>query len=336
MGVPVLGICYGEQTMCQQLGGNVTGNHNREFGRAFIDVKESCLLFDGMLAPGDREQVWMSHGDWIDAIPAGFKVVATSDSAPYAAIADDNRRFYGVQFHPEVAHTPRGAQLLRNFTHRIAGCRGDWTMAAFKAEAIAQIRAQVGKGKVICGLSGGVDSSVAAMLLHQAIGDQLVCIFVDTGLLRGDEAVDVVATFRDHFNVPLVHADAAALFLERLAGVTDPEAKRKIPGHALSRRDRERLLHRRPQRHHQIPPQCRRAAGAHEAEAGGTLARAVQGRGACVGTGAGPARPHDRPPSLPRPRPRDPHPGGDHAGEARHPAPGRRHLYRRNPPRRAL
>ena len=230
MGVPVLGICYGEQTMCQQLGGNVTGNHNREFGRAFIDVKDDCLLFDGWLKPGDREQVWMSHGDWIDAIPAGFKVVATSDSAPYAAIADDTRRFYGVQFHPEVAHTPRGAQLLRNFTHHIAGCRGDWTMAAFRDEAIVQIRKQVGGGKVICGLSGGVDSAVAAMLLHQAIGDQLVCIFVDTGLLRGDEAVDVVATFRDHFNVPLVHVDAGRLFLERLEGVTDPEQKRKIIG----------------------------------------------------------------------------------------------------------
>ena len=230
MGVPVLGICYGEQTMCQQLGGNVTGNHNREFGRAFIDVKESCLLFEGMLNPGDRELVWMSHGDWIDAIPPGFKVVATSDSAPYAAIADDTRRFYGVQFHPEVAHTPRGSQLLRNFTHNIADCRGDWTMAAFRDQAIKQIQAQVGKGRVICGLSGGVDSSVAAMLLHQAIGDQLVCIFVDTGLLRGDEATDVVSTFRDHFNVPLVHVDASALFLERLAGITDPEQKRKLIG----------------------------------------------------------------------------------------------------------
>jgi GMP synthase (glutamine-hydrolysing) len=233
LGVPVLGICYGEQTMCQQLGGNVTGNHNREFGRAHIDVQDTCLLFDGWLQPGDREPVWMSHGDWIDAIPDGFKVVATSDSAPFAAIADDTRRFYGVQFHPEVVHTPRGAQLLSNFTHHIAGCRGDWTMAAFRAIAIEKIRRQVGTGKVICGLSGGVDSSVAAMLLHQAIGDQLTCIFVDTGLLRGDETEEVVDRFRDHFNIPLVHVDAGALFLERLAGVTDPEQKRKIIGAAF-------------------------------------------------------------------------------------------------------
>ncbi|MDB5362342.1 MAG: guaA [Rhodospirillales bacterium] len=230
LGVPVLGICYGEQTMCQQLGGNVTGNHNREFGRAFIEIVKASSLFDGLFDVGHKEQVWMSHGDWIDAIPEGFDVIAVSDSAPYAAIANEAKRFYGVQFHPEVVHTPRGAELLRNFTHKIAGCRGDWTMAAFKAQAIARIRDQVGSGRVICGLSGGVDSSVAAKLLHEAIGDQLTCIFVDHGLLRGDEAADVVEMFRDHFNIPLVAVDASKLFLERLTGVTDPESKRKIIG----------------------------------------------------------------------------------------------------------
>jgi GMP synthase (glutamine-hydrolysing) len=233
LGLPVLGICYGEQTMCTQLGGHVSGNRNREFGRAFIEIKRSSSLFDGLFELGHKEQVWMSHGDWIDAIPDGFEVVAVSDSAPYAAIADEARRFYAVQFHPEVAHTPRGAEILKNFTHKICGCQGDWTMAAFREAAIERIRTQVGQGRVICGLSGGVDSSVAAMLLHQAIGEQLTCIFVDTGLLRGDEARDVVDMFRDHFNIPLVHADAGPLFLERLTGVTDPEQKRKIIGAAF-------------------------------------------------------------------------------------------------------
>jgi GMP synthase (glutamine-hydrolysing) len=233
LGLPVLGICYGEQTMCAQLGGNVTGNKNREFGRAFIEIKQPSALFDGLFDIGHKEQVWMSHGDWIDAIPDGFQVVAVSDSAPYAVIADEARRFYAVQFHPEVAHTPNGAKMLENFTHKIAGCRSDWSMATFRDAAIERIRAQVGTGKVICGLSGGVDSSVAAMLLHHAIGDQLTCIFVDTGLLRGDEARDVIDMFRDHFNIPLVHADAGPLFLERLTGVTDPEQKRKIIGAAF-------------------------------------------------------------------------------------------------------
>ncbi len=230
LGVPVLGICYGEQTMCAQLGGKVAGSDHREFGRAFIEVTEDCALFAGLWPKGSREQVWMSHGDRVDALPPGFRVVAVSDGAPYAAVADDARRFYGVQFHPEVVHTPQGAALLKNFTHKVAGCTGDWTMAAFRAESIARIRAQVGKGRVICGLSGGVDSSVAAALLHEALGDQLTCIFVDTGLLRQDEATEVVKLFRDHYNIPLVHRDAGALFLGKLAGVTDPEQKRKIIG----------------------------------------------------------------------------------------------------------
>ena len=229
-GVPVLGICYGQHIMCAQLGGEVTGSDHREYGRAFIDVKEPCALFDGLWEQGAREQVWMSHGDRVTKLPEGFRVVAQSEGAPFAIIADDTRHFYGVQFHPEVVHTPHGAQLLENFTHRVAGCAGEWTMAAFRDEEIARIRAKVGKGKVICGLSGGVDSSVAAVLLHEAIGDQLTCIFVDTGLMRTGEADQVVTLFRDHYNIPLVHRDASDLFLGKLAGVSDPEQKRKIIG----------------------------------------------------------------------------------------------------------
>jgi GMP synthase (glutamine-hydrolysing) len=229
-GLPVLGICYGEQAMVAQMGGGVEPGTHREFGRAYIEVTDGCALFKGLWAPGERKQVWMSHGDRITALPPGFRVVANTDGSPFAAIADDERRFYGVQFHPEVAHTPEGARLLRNFTHDVAGCRGDWTMAAFLDQEIAKVRRQVGSGRVICGLSGGVDSSVAAMLLHRAIGDQLQCVFVDTGLLREGEADQVVSVFRDRFNIPLVHRDAGHLFLKRLAGVTDPEAKRKSIG----------------------------------------------------------------------------------------------------------
>jgi GMP synthase (glutamine-hydrolysing) len=230
MGVPVLGICYGQQTMCAQLGGKVEPSDHREFGRAFLEVKDDCALFDGLWPRGSREQVWMSHGDRVVALPPGFKVVATSEGAPFATFADDKRKFYGVMFHPEVVHTPHGAALLKNFTHGVAGCRGDWTMAAFRQQAIERIRAQVGKGKVICGLSGGVDSSVAAVLIHEAIGEQLTCIFVDHGLLRQGEGEEVVNLFRGHYNIPLVHSDAAKLFLGKLAGVSDPEQKRKIIG----------------------------------------------------------------------------------------------------------
>jgi GMP synthase (glutamine-hydrolysing) len=179
---------------------------------------------------GAREQVWMSHGDKIDGLPPGLRPVAVSDGAPFAAVADDDRRFYGVLFHPEVVHTPQGGKLLRNFTHHVCGCHGDWTMAAFRAQAIERIRERVGSGRVVCGLSGGVDSAVAAALLHEAIGDQVTCIFVDTGLLRLGEAEEVVRLFRGHHNIPLIHRDAGALFLEKLAGVTDPEAKRKAIG----------------------------------------------------------------------------------------------------------
>jgi len=219
MGVPVLGICYGQQTMCAQLGGKVEPSDHREFGRAFLEVKDECALFDGLWPKGSREQVWMSHGDRVVALPPGFRVVATSDGAPFATFADDARKFYGVMFHPEVVHTPHGAALLKNFTHRVAGCTGDWTMAAYRQQAIERIRAQVGKSKVICGLSGGVDSSVAAVLIHEAIGEQLTCIFVDHGLLRQGEAEEVVNLFRGHYNIPLVHSDASKLFLGKLAGV---------------------------------------------------------------------------------------------------------------------
>jgi GMP synthase (glutamine-hydrolysing) len=230
LGVPVLAICYGMQTTCAQLGGRVTLSDHQEFGRAFIEVLGECRLFDELWPKGAREQVWMSHGDKVDALPPGFRAVASSDGAPFAAIADDERRIYGVLFHPEVVHTPQGSLLLKNFTHKVCGCSGDWSMAAFRAQAIERIRAQVKGGRVVCGLSGGVDSAVAAALLHEAIGDGLTCIFVDTGLLRLGEAEQVVSLFRGHYNIPLVHRDASELFLAKLAGVTDPEQKRKAIG----------------------------------------------------------------------------------------------------------
>src|SRR5579859_6172932 len=223
LGVPVLGICYGEMTMAAQLGGAVEGGHAREFGRAEILIEKLSPLLEGLGEPGAQEPVWMSHGDKITAIPLGFEVVAASEGSPYAVIADEGRRFYGIQFHPEVAHTPRGALMLRNFTHRIAGLKGDWTMAAFRDEAVARIRQQVGEGRVICGLSGGVDSSVAAVLIHEAIGEQLTCDFVDTGLLRLNEAEQVVTLFRDHYNIPLIHVDASKEFLVAFADVSAPE-----------------------------------------------------------------------------------------------------------------
>ncbi len=230
LGVPVLGVCYGEQTMVAQLGGEVRAANEREFGRADIELTAHSPLFEGFGPAGTHERVWMSHGDRVDSIPDGFDVIARTPNAPFAAIADEARRFYGVQFHPEVSHTPRGAALLRNFTHTIAGMSGDWSMAAFKAEAIEKVRAQVGDAKVVCGLSGGVDSSVVAVLLHEALGDQLTCVFVDTGLLRKGEAEQVVELFRNHYNIPLVHADEGDLFLGKLKGVSDPEQKRKIIG----------------------------------------------------------------------------------------------------------
>jgi GMP synthase (glutamine-hydrolysing) len=233
-GIPVLGICYGEQTMAQQLGGKVEGGHHREFGRAEVEITEDSALFEGVWKKGEKYPVWMSHGDRVTKLPDGFRVLGKAANSPIAIIGDEARKFYAMQFHPEVVHTPQGAALLRNFVRNISRASGDWTMRAFKDEAIEKIRAQVGKdrnlGKVICGLSGGVDSAVAAVLIHEAIGEQLTCVFVDHGLLRLAEAEKVVALFRDHYNIPLVHVDASNTFLTALQGVTDPEQKRKTIG----------------------------------------------------------------------------------------------------------
>jgi GMP synthase (glutamine-hydrolysing) len=233
-GLPILGICYGQQVMTHQLGGEVRPGHETgeggEFGRAFLTVTDECALFDGLWQVGDRHQVWMSHGDKVTRFAEGFRIVATSDGAPFALIADDERKYYGTQFHPEVYHTPDGARLIANFVRHVCGCAGDWTMAEFRKTKIEEIRAQVGSGRVICGLSGGVDSAVAAVLIHEAIGDQLTCVFVDHGLMRMGEAEQVVSLFRNSYNIPLVHVDAEEQFLGGLAGVTDPEAKRKFIG----------------------------------------------------------------------------------------------------------
>ncbi len=235
LGVPILGICYGQQVMMQMLGGKVERGHGTaEFGRAYVTpAGDSLDLLDGWFADdtaqGGREQVWMSHGDHVSAIAPGFQVYGNSPNAPFAITADPARQFYAVQFHPEVHHTPKGAQLYANFV-RLAGFTGDWTMGAYRAEAIAKIRAQVGNKRVICGLSGGVDSSVAAVLIHEAIGDALTCVFVDHGLLRQGEAEEVVTMFRDHYNIPLIHAEESELFLGALDGVSDPEVKRKTIG----------------------------------------------------------------------------------------------------------
>ena len=233
-GLPILGICYGQQVMTDQLGGEVRPGHETgeggEFGRAFIEVSEECVLFDGLWQVGERHQVWMSHGDKVTEFAPGFRIVATTEGAPFALIADDERRYYGTQFHPEVVHTPDGGKLIANFVRHVCGCAGDWTMAEYKDAKIAEIREQVGDKKVICGLSGGVDSSVAAILIHEAIGDQLTCVFVDHGLLRLNEREQVETLFRDHYNIPLVVVDAEARFMKGLAGETDPEKKRKFIG----------------------------------------------------------------------------------------------------------
>ena len=228
--VPVLGICYGEQAIVASLGGQVESGHSREFGRADLQIIDETPLFHGIWQEGERAPVWMSHGDRVTKLPPGFRAVGVSTGAPFAAIADDARKIYGVQFHPEVVHTPKGAALLANFVRTIAGCAGDWTMAHFRETEVAKIRAQVGHGRVICGLSGGVDSSVAALLIHEAIGDQLTCIFVDHGLLREGEAKQVEELFRGHYNIPLVAVDASQRFLKALDGVSDPEEKRKTIG----------------------------------------------------------------------------------------------------------
>ena len=228
--IPVLGICYGQMAMAEALGGEVISSSHREFGRAIIEVIDDCELFNNVWSVGSSQEVWMSHGDHIKELPPGFRSVAKSKGAPFATIVDDEQRFYGLMFHPEVTHTPHGRQLLKNFTHRICGCQGNWSMAGFKEQEIKKIREQVGPNKVICGLSGGVDSTVVAVLLHEAIGKQLQCVFVDTGLMRNNEAKEVVSLFKDHFDIPLIHRDATELFVKKLEGETDPESKRKIIG----------------------------------------------------------------------------------------------------------
>ena len=231
LGVPILGICYGQQVMMHDLGGRVeAGEHaTAEFGRAFVTpTADELSILDGWFAD-DQEQVWMSHGDHVAEIAPGFEVYGTSPGAPFAITADTKRHFYAVQFHPEVHHTPNGAMLYENFV-KLAGFKGDWTMGAYREEMIAKIREQVGDKKVICGLSGGVDSSVTAILLHEAIGDQLTCVFVDHGLLRLNEAEEVKTMFRDNYNINLIAADESELFLGELEGESDPETKRKTIG----------------------------------------------------------------------------------------------------------
>jgi GMP synthase (glutamine-hydrolysing) len=229
-GVPILAICYGQQTLCLQLGGEVEGGHAAEFGRADVHVLKASPLFDGLWQVGGRYPVWMSHGDRVTRLPDGFEVVATSENAPFAIAVDEARRYYTTMFHPEVVHTPDGGRLIANFVHGIVGLTSDWTMSAYRAEMIDKIRRQVGKERVLCALSGGVDSSVAAVLIHEAVGDQLTCVYVDHGLMRQGESEQVVGMFRDHFNIPLVHVDASDLFIGQLAGEADPEKKRKTIG----------------------------------------------------------------------------------------------------------
>ncbi len=235
LGVPVLGICYGMQTMAQQLGGRVESGARREFGYAEVRARGHARLLDGIedLRNADGHgllKVWMSHGDKVAEMPPGFRLMGSTPSCPIAAMADEERRFYAVQFHPEVTHTPQGAKILSRFVLEICGARPDWVMASHIDEAVAAIREQVGGEEVILGLSGGVDSSVAAALIHRAIGEQLTCVFVDTGLLRQGEGAQVVDTFERHMGLRLVHVDASRRFMEQLAGVSDPEAKRKIIG----------------------------------------------------------------------------------------------------------
>ncbi|UVC09079.1 glutamine-hydrolyzing GMP synthase [Rhizobium sp. TH2] len=229
-GLPILAICYGQQTTAIQLGGQVEGGHAREFGRADVEILKASPLFDGVWEVGKKYPVWMSHGDRVTRAPEGFEVIGVSENAPFAITVNEAKRYYTTMFHPEVVHTPDGAKLLSNFVHKIAGIPADWTMSAYRARAVEAIRNQVGDGRVLCALSGGVDSSVAALLIHEAIGDQLTCVLVDHGLMRKNEARDVVAMFREHYNLHLIHVDASDMFINALEGESDPEKKRKTIG----------------------------------------------------------------------------------------------------------
>ncbi|AGA64168.1 GMP synthase (glutamine-hydrolyzing) [Liberibacter crescens BT-1] len=228
--IPLLGICYGQQVMCMQLGGKIESSSKREFGRVFIKMKKECSLTKDLWNKDEHYQVWMSHGDRITAIPKGFEVIATSDTAPFAFIADENRKYYAVQFHPEVVHTPDGAKLISNFLHNVVGIQNYWTMSDYRSKIVNAIKEKVGNNKVICALSGGVDSSVAALLIHEAIGKNLTCIFVDHGFMRESEAADVVSMFEKYYGFPLISVDASQRFIHKLAGIRDPELKRKIIG----------------------------------------------------------------------------------------------------------
>ena len=317
-GVPVLGICYGAQLLALQLGGKVERTGGGEYGRTSVTRSGTSVL---LTALADEQQVWMSHGDAITLAPEGFVVTASSPGAPVAALEDRDRALYGVQFHPEVAHTERGQEILRSFLFDVADCRPTWTNTNIIDEAVEEIRAQVGDERVMCGLSGGVDSAVAAAIVHRAVGDQLTCVFVDTGLLRLGEPDQVEETFRRQFHVDLVHVKATDRFLSALGGVTEPEAKRKVigetfirvfeevagdfcgralprAGHALPR---HRRVGRRRQRHDQVAPQRGRPPGRHEVRAGRAAAPPVQGRGARRRRGARAARGDRVAPAVPRP-----------------------------------